>query len=188
MIEVEVKLKISDPEKIKAQLIDMGFEDSVRLKMQDVYFDNNAGQIRGSDSALRIRETMDLDSGEKVAQMNFKGPKSDWISMTRPEYEMIIESAPTGQKILESLGFFAVRPFVIKTREELKYHAMTACFDSVEGLGEFLEIEKIVESELQREDALEMIKAVLKIIGFDIKDTLTTSYLSLLQKKATDRE
>lgn len=68
-----------------------------------------------------------------------------------------------------------------------KTHAEFNCkgpkLDQVEGLGDYLELEIIGTGEEQRESCLEEIEAVMKEVGYEQKDTIRTSYLSLLQKK-----
>lgn len=60
---------------------------------------------------------------------------------------------------------------------------MTACVDTVNGLGEYLELEKLVASDEERSEALEEIEGMLNKLGYSMQDTTRTSYLSLLMKK-----
>ena len=60
---------------------------------------------------------------------------------------------------------------------------MTACVDRVEGLGEFLELEVVAETEEKREIYLEQMKEILNALGYSMEDTVRTSYLGLLMKK-----
>ena len=48
---------------------------------------------------------------------------------------------------------------------------MTACVDQVTGLGDYLELEIIVETEAEREGALQRIENVLVSLGHSMKDT-----------------
>ena len=65
------------------------------------------------------------------------------------------------------------------------YHKenITACADSVTGLGDYLELEVIADSNTEREQALEQIEEVLQILGYSMQDTTRTSYLSMLLAK-----
>ena len=60
---------------------------------------------------------------------------------------------------------------------------MTACVDRVEGLGEFLELEVVAETEEKREIYLEQMKEILNALGYSMEDTVRTSYLGLLMNK-----
>ena len=59
---------------------------------------------------------------------------------------------------------------------------MTACLDQVEGLGDFLELEVIVENEEDREEALDLVLSLLGELGYEKGDIIRTSYLSMLQQ------
>ena len=60
---------------------------------------------------------------------------------------------------------------------------MTACVDQVTGLGDYLELEIIVETEEKKEAALDKVKEILQTIGYSMQDTTRTSYLSMLLAK-----
>ena len=131
--------------------------------------------------ALRVRETEDLETGEKTAQLNFKGPKLDDASMTRREMETNVGDGGTVRAILEQIGFTPVIPV-----EKVHYFhrgRLTACVDQVTGLGEFLELEILTESEEGRSAALTEIEEVLRQIGHSMEDTTRISYLSQLCSK-----
>ena len=59
MIEVEVKLPVSEPDMVKAEILKMGFKEAAFIQERDTYFDNAGGDIRANDEALRVRETKD---------------------------------------------------------------------------------------------------------------------------------
>ena len=59
---------------------------------------------------------------------------------------------------------------------------MTACLDSGEGLGEYLELEILVEQEEDRQQALQQIEERLLSLGYSMQDTTRISYLSMLEK------
>lgn len=181
MIECEVKLKITNPEHIKKMLISLGFIEKEILTETDTYYDTPNGDIRLNDRALRIRETVNHSLNTKQCTINFKDKKLDTISMSRPEYEDEIGDASTINKILECLGYSPVSPQVIKKRLVLRASSINACIDSVEGLGDFLELEAIVANEGKKISELERIEGILSELGYSLSDTTTISYLSALQ-------
>ena len=69
----------------------------------------------------------------------------------------------------------------------LQKDSVTACLDNVRGLGDFLELEILVEREEKKDAALGQIKDVLNSLGYQVSDSVQTSYLSMLQRKA-DKE
>ena len=58
---------------------------------------------------------------------------------------------------------------------------ITACLDQVDDLGDFLELEIIVQQESEREPALNKIIALLHELGYAPDEIIRTSYLSMLQ-------
>ena len=143
--------------------------------------DNQQGDIRTNDEALRVRETKDHLSGKVWAQINFKGKKLDTRTMTREELETGVEDGAVCRNILQAIGYIPVAPEVIKKRWMLQKESITVCLDTVHGLGEFLELEILADSEEKKDDALGQIESVLNSLGYQISDTVRTSYLSMLQ-------
>ena len=188
MIEVEVKLPLRRQEKteetgrIAEVLCSMGFRKAARFRQRDTYFDNEAGEIRGGGKALRIRETEDLMKGIVTAELNFKGPRMDQVSMTRQELETEVGQAETGRRILAALGFSPVLPEVVKERTEYRREEITAALDRVEGLGDFLELEIMADEETENGKVLQKLEELLGELGYQMGDTVTRSYLSMLQQ------
>ena len=187
MIEVEVKLPIPDPEGVKNRILEAGFKEQRFIEERDTYFDNARGDIRANGEALRVRETKDCRTGKKQAQINYKGKKLDTQTMTRRELETGVEDGAVCREILQAIGYSPAEPEVIKVRTMLQKDSVTACLDNVRGLGDFLELEILVESEEKKDAALGQIKDILNSLGYQVSDTVQTSYLSMLQRKA-DKE
>ena len=188
MIEVEVKLPLrrqentEETDRITVVLCSMGFRKAARFRQRDTYFDNEAGEIRGGGKALRIRETEDLMKGVVTAELNFKGPRMDQVSMTRQELETEVGQAETGRRILAALGFSPVLPEVVKERTEYRRKEITAALDRVEGLGDFLELEILADEETENGKVLQKLEELLGELGYQMGDTVTRSYLSMLQQ------
>ena len=182
MIEVEVKLPVENLDSIKEKLLKMGFEETGCIEERDTYFDNQQGEIRANGEALRVRETKDHFSGKSRYQINFKGKKLDACTMTREELETGVENGAVCRNILQAIGYLPAEPEVIKNRTMLRKEPVTACLDNVHGLGEFLELEILADSEEKKETALEQIENILNSLGYRISDTVRMSYLSMLQK------
>ena len=182
MIEAEVKLKIDNIEEIRKKLVSMGFSESFHGKECDRYFDDEKGNIRGTDRALRIREVTDLQTGQVICQINFKDQKSDDKTMTRPEYETQVADFAEMSHILQALGYHVVEPQVVKERYQYSKEDINACLDQVEGLGSFLELEIMVARDEEKEAALQRIEQTLDVLGCTLEHTTTISYLSQLQE------
>lgn len=183
MIEVEIKVRISNIEKLKDTLISMGFECIGMVREEDVYFDDKNGSIRLNDQALRLRKTSDGTSQKEKVEITYKGKKLEETAMTRQELETEVKDFECMKQILSGLGFFPVEPKVIKNRIQYEKDKMHACLDEVENLGSFLELELLVEDASQKDDALMQLGDVLYQLGYDRKDTTRVSYLTQLQQK-----
>lgn len=184
MIEVEVKIPVENMEEIKEKLLENGFLYQKTVVETDTYFTSDHYDMRKKDKALRIRKTENLDTGKVKAQLNCKGPKLDQVSMTRKETEIEIQEPEKMEDILTELEFYPASTRVKKTRAYYTKAHMTAAADQVENLGSFLELEILVEKEADREKGLEKIDGVMRQLGCDGKETIRTSYLSLLEKVA----
>lgn len=184
MVEIEVKVKIEDPTGLEKCFIGQGYTLKEKLRETDTYFDGGMNGIKKSGQALRVRKTVDCATGKEHSSITFKGEKLDKISMARLELETGVENGETAERILRALGFFPVQPIVVKTRKVLKKEDISVCVDDVQGLGSFLELEIMAESEDARPAALDRIEEILKSIGYTMADTTRVSYLGQLQKKA----
>ena len=182
MIEVEIKLPVTDRNIIEDKLKQLGFEAGDLVEERDIYFTSDLYDFKQADKALRIRKTKNIKTDKTQAFLTYKGNRLDKISMTREELETGIEDGDVGEKILKSIGFRAVSP-VCKLRQYYFLGELTVCVDQVDRLGVFLEAEIIVSSEEERESALQQIENFLEKLGYSMEETTRVSYLSMLQEK-----
>ncbi|AEF96424.1 class IV adenylate cyclase [Methanotorris igneus] len=178
MIEVEIKAKINEDEleNIKKTLEELGFE-KIEVKEQiDIYFNGIDRDFAKTDEALRIRKEND------VWFITYKGPKIDKISKTREEIEVKIEDGYKMEKILEKLGFKKVPP-IRKIREIYKKEDIEASIDNVDGVGLYLELEKTIKDEKEKDTALNLLMDTLKSLNISSDRLERKSYLELLHKR-----
>lgn len=174
MIEVEVKVR-ADHSKIRTVLRNIGATE-IRTEIQaDTYFAAPHRDFAKTDEALRIRS---LDGH---AVLTYKGPKLDGISKTREELETPVDEITT-ERILHALGFSEAGT-VRKKREVFRAGKISVCLDSVEGLGEFLEVEIIAENEKDLDISRKELFEFLKHFGVEEKDSIRTSYLEMVLEK-----
>ena len=188
MIEIEVKLKINDCDVLEKHLLGQGYKLTETLRETDTYFDGGINGIKKSGQALRVRRTVNCVTGKEQSAITFKGEKIDAVSMARLELETVVESGEAAERILCALGFYPVQPIVVKIRKILRNGDICACLDDVQGLGTFLELEIMAESEEARPAALERIEEILNSVGYTMDDTTRVSYLSQLQKQAGESQ
>ena len=181
-IEVEIKLKVRNKKQVMDSLKTIGFLEDRYVVETDIYYTSKHHDFAALGEALRIRKVENLKSGKETCLITYKGAKLDQVSMTRQELETEVGDGETVRKILEQIGFCPVSP-VEKQRLYLRKDNMTACLDDVKGLGNYLELEILTDAEEERTKALKQVKDVLEILGYSMKDTTRTSYLSMLMKK-----
>lgn len=187
MIEVEIKLPVSDRETAEKKLKQLGFEAGELAEELDLYFTSEVHDFKQADEALRIRKRRNLRTGAMDAFLTYKGRKLDGVSMAREELETEIEDGDTGVRILSSIGFREDSP-VRKLRQYYSLGEMTVCVDQVDGLGDFLEAEILVSSEEDRPSALQQIRELLEQLGHSMEETTRISYLSMLQEKSAGKK
>lgn len=184
MIEAEIKLPIYNIEELTANLLANGFRKDKKVLEQDIYFNSPLRDFRKSDEALRIRSVTNLETGTGKALLTYKGPKLDLLTMTRKEVETPVEEAEKMESILSELGYKEKYP-VIKTRQYYKSDEITACVDQVQDLGDFLELEILIEDEAGHETALQKLEECLDKLGHHMGETIRVSYLSMLMKQGS---
>lgn len=156
MIEVEIRARIKNSGEIKNELEKIGAKFIKTEKQTDrifghpMFLDSEKMIIEGGFSA-RIREVDNKKSLEFKEILR----KSGGI-----EIKSELSSIDTGLKFLEKLGF--KEAFVVsKLRELYSYNDFIICLDSVNQLGDFVEIEKMIESS---EDINKVRKECIKLL------------------------
>lgn len=176
MYEVELKVR-ADHADVEEHLDSLGVSREDLVVQEDTYYNAPDRDFAATDEALRLRREKTPDSETTRAFVTYKGPLVDSESKTRSESETGIDDVQEMQSILEGLGYEPVAT-VTKERERYTYEGCTVTLDSVEGLGEFVEVE--LESDRQQfEAARERAITVLEELGVDHDEQIRTSYLEL---------
>ena len=171
MLEVELKASLVNlsTDQIRDSAEKIGFQVKKRLR-----------DFRDTDEALRLRSCQDLSNGGPAQVfITYKGPKQDKVSSTRTEFETSVGELFTMRKLLEALGYQPMYS-VDKTRTELCSGQITLCLDCVEGLGNYLELEILAESEVQRDSAVQKLLSLLDLLQVPRDNMTRKSYLELL--------
>ena len=106
-VEVEIKLKIEDPEQLIEKLEGLGFIKGEQLLESDTYFTSENHDFVKLGEALRVRQIRNVDTDEISAVITYKGKKLDDRSMAREELELEIPDAEVGKTLLQRIGFSA---------------------------------------------------------------------------------
>ena len=181
MLEVELKAVLT-PEQaagLPDRLAALGYAPGALLRETDVYWNGDSRDFRRTDEALRLRTAEDLKTHTAETLLTYKGPKRDGRSNTRTEYETAVGSMAAARGLLRALGFRDLFT-VDKTRREFSRGKVTVCLDSVAGLGEYLELEILLEDAERREAAVDTLLALLDTLGVRREALRRESYLELL--------
>ncbi|AAL63063.1 class IV adenylate cyclase [Pyrobaculum aerophilum] len=167
MLEVEVKYR-ADLSLVKNRLQHLGFSPVSVVYEEDVYFQHPCRDFSATDEALRVRIS------EGRVTVTYKGPRMGAGAKTRLE----VSAQASGEvvELLNRLGFKAVA-VIKKRREYYRNGDVLLSLDYVEGLGEFVEIEKMVEEESQIASAIEEIRRLASTLG--LAEEVRETYLEL---------
>lgn len=196
MIEVELKFRINDARSLASQILTMGGIEEGIEKHEDLYFRHPCRDFVVTKEALRIRRVEVLKpnafgqlqvSGE--ARVTYKGPHLPGVIKARKELEWLLNpSDPSGDNLhdlLMLLGFTPVAT-VIKSRQLFRVNAndvdVILSIDDVQGVGSFVEVEVIAETQSDVEHARSTVATIARNLG--LGDATPRSYLSMLLDNA----
>jgi adenylate cyclase class 2 len=195
MIEVEIKVKISDPNLMRKKFEENNGIYKLSLNHEDTYFNMPKGlrDFRQTDEALRLRKSIEFnrDNKAKTQKINnyitYKGKKIDKTTKTREEIEVKITEIEDMKNILKFLGFREVFT-VVKKRELYDFifndTRIEALIDYIPVLEQhFVEVELITESYETVDENKEILFKFLSIFGIKKQESIRKSYLELISDK-----
>lgn len=180
MREIEVKARCGDISGVISALLDQNISISELVSQHDrVYgLPGEKGDDINQVPWLRIRTEVKSDQKETI----FTLKKTITSQLDSLEHETSIEDADEMEKIILALGFV---PYVtvIKTRRKAKIGDVELCIDEVEGLGGFVEAEKMTDENANIEAVRKELWAVFEHFGIAEADEVTDGYDVLIHKK-----
>jgi len=178
MFEVEVKFR-DDADAVRHFLAGRGCQMSVEKAQGDVIFVHKAVDgfnVPQGGNIIRIR----TQNGKSILTVKQKGG-----AFATRETETVVENADATANILEMLDYKVVVT-VNKKRITTKYENMEICFDNVEHLGKFVEVEIMVDAEKDKASALDKIKRFLKQFDITELDFCLERYDDMIYKKGQE--
>ena len=137
MIEKEVKIRISDKNKLNAlekYVIERGGVLNREYVVIDEYFSHPCRDFKKTDEALRIR----IQAGEVM--LTYKCSRISQIPKIREEISVKVSDYNAARDILSKLGFNPLAK-IIKYRREYMLNNLRIFVDEVKELGYFVEVE-----------------------------------------------
>ncbi len=172
MIEVEVKVRINDIVGMEQRLKGEGAEYKGMIKQADEYFDFTDMRIINSGGAFRVR------AADGKYRVTYKGVKKDKETTSREEIEIGIESAAKMIEILEHMGFIRLCE-IKKKRKSYLLAGLKISLDEVEGLGSFMEIEGMANTDAEYKAKKGEIFMLIDKLGVTSEDISQKSYMEL---------
>ncbi|MEA4966036.1 MAG: class IV adenylate cyclase [Oscillospiraceae bacterium] len=194
MTEIEIKASLAGigRDTAEARASALGFRPDCDCREADVYYNAVSRDFRKTDEALRLREH--TERGVTHVCLTYKGAKQNAVSQTRQELETAVENGDTMRKILLALGYTAVLR-VKKDRRTLvgngSYAGVNLCLDTVEGLGDYMELEFPAPddaSDEKKESVLNGLLSLLDSLGVPRENLGQKSYLELLMTRSTSKK
>ena len=161
---IEIKARVSDLQAVEARAKRIADSGPTVILQEDTFFPCGEGR-------LKLRK-FDDDSGELIAysRPDAEGPKES-------QYAISPTADPDGLRDLlaASLG---VRGVVRKRRVLYRVGRTRVHLDRVEGLGDFVEIEVVLDPGEEEENGTREARALLEILG--IEELVRGAYIDLL--------
>ncbi len=171
MKEVEVKARLRDEGEVIGKLTGLGCILSEPVRQVDTVYTRfpakNVEEYMANDHFVRIREKSD---GKFI--FTVKKPLSKDV-LTKAEHETEILDARELVQALLLMGY-QVATKVTKTRRTTHYQDFEICIDEVEGMGTFIEVEKI--SDRNVDDVRKELNKFVELLGISADDQVHKGY------------
>ena len=171
MIEIEIKAK-ADHAALRNKLKQEGAALERTVEQTDIYFNAPDRDFGQTDEALRLR-----NEGGQIF-VTYKGKKLDPLSKTRKEVDVEVADFDKMKELILCLGYRKTLE-VRKMRDIYHLEGALACLDTVDGLGEFVELETMAVDESDIPARRDMLVSTLRRLGVK-GDLIRESYLEML--------
>ena len=182
MVEVEFKFCVESILTVRTEILKLGATESLVCEEWDEYFNHPLHDFVEKDLALRIRKV----AGS--SWLTFKGPNRDGEAKIREEIEISLDASEENddadkmRRIWLACGFVSaatVEKRRVKYDLVWQHTKIQICLDSVTGLGDFVELEVVVEDE---PGLIMAAKGQLAELAerLELRNSTTKSYLAML--------
>jgi adenylate cyclase class 2 len=173
--EVEVKAKLQNPELVLAKLKERGVVLDQPIAQHDKVFSpqdlKNFTDFHTGVSFLRIRRE------ENRSLLTLK--KSGLNELDNTEIELEVGNPDALEKLLAEIGY-KLSVEVKKVRQKGKIDKVEICLDKIEGLGTFIELEKLMAIDSNVELVQTELFELLKELGINDSDRVNQGYDTLM--------
>jgi len=167
---VELKARYEDLGKARALLA--GAERVGTFRQVDTYF--SVG-----DRRLKLRSVAGATEGQLIY---YERPDVGGVKESRVRIASIPDAA-TVREILTRI--LPVKAEVRKTREIFRFQSVQVHLDTVEGLGKFVEFEKVLADESEREAGVKQLESLRAYLQIADEDLMSSSYSDFFESTST---
>ena len=165
-VNIEIKARASDFNRQKMIAETLSNLPGEQIWQEDIFFKISKGRLK-----LRI---FDSGSGELIyyVRADSSGPKVS-------QYEISVTNEPESLKkiLTSSLG---VRGVIKKQRTLFKIGFTRIHFDQVEDLGNFIELEFVMQDNISKNEALQTIKNLMEKLEIQDNHLINTAYIDMV--------
>lgn len=172
MREIELKFHIQDKEKLMNKLSNLNCNVGSLITQNDTIYVNDLNNVESIEGSVWLRVRKENDHIE----LNYK-KQSNRLQDSK-EIEFGVDSYEKANQFLEALGYKKWVE-VNKKRRYSKYLNYNLCIDEVERLGNFIEIELLVD-ENDKKDYTEDLLSVAQLLGLNKKDIVNSHYDTMI--------
>jgi adenylate cyclase class 2 len=179
MREIEIKARVVDKARLLDAIAGQNIVLSAPITQRDRVF-GITGEDGGGENSLAWLRIRTETKGDKTIQI-FTLKRSVTNQMDSIEHETEVADEAELEKIILQLGFSPYSDLT-KTRQKAKLGEIELCFDTVEGLGEFIEAEKLVADDADYDEVAEELWELLEKLDIARSDHVTDGYDVLMKK------
>ena len=184
MREIEIKVRLQDKEGLLAALAGKGVALGEPVHQRDQVF-GLPGEVGGDGNTvpwLRVRtETRGQGENETKKRTLFTLKRSVTGQLDSIERETEVGDPDVMIAIVKELGFVSFSD-LSKTRQTGKLNDVEVCIDSVEGLGDFMELERLVDENADPAAITDDLWHIMAELGISRQDEVTDGYDILMRK------
>jgi adenylate cyclase class 2 len=179
MREIEIKATISSVQSIIDILTTQGVTVTSPVTQHDRVYGESGSDGAAENTAPWLRIRTETKNGTTKHIFTLK--RSVTNQMDSIEHETEIADAVELESIIAQLSF-ELYSDLTKTRQKAKMGDIEICLDTVEGLGTFIEAEKLTADDADYDAVLRELWAVFESLGIAHEDEVTDGYDVLMNK------
>ena len=166
---IEIKAHARNFDEIRRRAEALGDKPVQVIPQEDIFFNTPQGRLK-----LRI---LSADKGQLIyyTRPDQEGPK-------RSDYHLYQTSDPGNLRHLLELAY-GIRGVVRKTRYLYLVGQTRLHLDDVEGLGQFMELEVVLEEGQSDAEGQEIAEGLMARLGVERSDLLEGAYMDLLESR-----